>query len=49
MGLSEKTVLAQGRQKIFSFFNSNKKLLYNFLLELKKENKISCRRQSVVF
>ncbi len=49
MGLSEKTVLAQDSKKIFSFFNSNKKFQSNFLLELKKENKISCRRQSVVF
>jgi hypothetical protein len=38
-----------GHQKIFSFFNSFKKLLCNFLKELKKENKVSCRRQRVVF
>jgi len=48
-GLSQKTVFAQGSKKIFSFFNFNKKLRSNFLLKLKKENKISCRRQSVVF
>ncbi len=48
-GLSQKTVFAPGSQKIFSFFNSNKKLQSNFLFELKKENEISCRWQSVVF
>ncbi len=42
LGLSQKTVFAPGGQKIVSFFNSNKKLQNNFLLELKKENKISC-------
>jgi hypothetical protein len=45
-GLSQKPGLAPGHQKIFSFFNSFKKLQSNFLKELKKENKVSCRRQS---
>ncbi len=49
MGLSQKTVFTPGRQKMFSFFNSNKKLQSNFLLELKKENKISCWEQRAVF
>ena len=44
-GLSKKTVLAPGGQITVSFFNSNKKLQSNFLFELKKENKISCRWQ----
>jgi hypothetical protein len=49
VGLSQKPGLAPGHQKIFSFFNSFKKLQSNFLKELKKENKVSCRRQRVVF
>jgi len=49
MGLSQKTAFAPGCQKIFSFFNSFKKLLCNFLKELKKENKISRREQRTVF
>ncbi len=48
-GLPQKTVLAPGSQKIFSFFQSFKKLLCNFLKDWKKENKISCRRQATVF
>ncbi len=36
-------------KKYFLFFNSNKKLQSNFLLELKKENKIPCRWQRLVF
>ncbi len=47
--LSQKTVFAQGSNKIFSFFKFNKKMKSNFLLNLKKENKISCQRQRVVF
>jgi hypothetical protein len=35
-GLSQKTVFAPGGQKIFSFFNLNKKLQSNFLFKLKK-------------
>jgi hypothetical protein len=38
LGLSQKTNLCHRHEILFSFFNSNKKLLCNFLLELKKEN-----------
>jgi len=37
-GLSQKTNLCLRHEILFSFFNSNKKLQSNFLLELKKEN-----------
>jgi len=38
LGLSQKTNLCHRHEILFSFFNSNKKLQSNFLLELKKEN-----------
>ncbi|MBV6426073.1 MAG: hypothetical protein KIPDCIKN_00564 [Haliscomenobacter sp.] len=49
LGLSQKTVFAPVGQKIVSFFKSNKKLQRKFLLDLKKETKISCRWQRLAF
>jgi len=36
--LFPKTTLCLRHEILFSFFNFNKKLLFNFLLKLKKEN-----------
>ncbi|MBK6948841.1 MAG: hypothetical protein IPH16_13015 [Haliscomenobacter sp.] len=40
---------AHASQKIFSFFNSNKKLHCNFLLELKKKTKFHARGKEQSF
>lgn len=43
LGLAQKTNLCLRHEILFSFFNSNKKLLCNFLLELKKKYFLAAR------